>query len=173
MNDFTVNTGYEDDLYPDAEAATGTTALDDLKRILAADASNAPITLPIPNRPGMGIRYDTNIDAVRAEHWQRRSIDVKTKRMDMVRFGTFVIAATGQCVIIDGKDAQKDGENIRPASVTIRESLGLPDGSTPYAIIRALFGSDGHIISASDRIMSAAGYGSEIETEEEDPTIGS
>lgn len=162
---------------PEVSTTRETTPLDRLKSVLKTEASQEPVTLKVPIREGIAVKFDTNIATPQIDHWQKRSVrKVSGKNTyDPVRFAAFVIAAKAISLILDGKPVvDDDGEPIRLVSSTIREFLGLADGSDPTAIVRALYGSDGSIVTTSDAILAAAGYGGDpddlIQDEQENPT---
>jgi hypothetical protein len=179
MSDITIPSGYEDDLNPEPQPqqvkVTPHSPLETLRARLATDAKNEPITLKVPNREGISVRFDTNIDSAHLDHWQKRSqrrVGGKTEP-DPVKMAALLVSATCQAVLVDGQEVVlNDGTTLKIASAQMRDFLGLVDGSDTVAIARKLYGSDGHLISVGNRIVAAAGFGDGTEDvdEDEDPT---
>lgn len=158
-------------------AASGTptvvgSPLEALKMELKQSAVNEPITLRITNRPNFSIRFSTNIDSALLDVWQQRSVRRKNGRQigDPVKFSALVIANQCEAILYHGEEHAANGMALNFRNPALKEMLGLDSTTNATEVVRALFGSDGSIISAASSVTLAAGYGEESEVTDEDDT---
>lgn len=180
-----VETGYADDGILDTpeeerriekarQAEAKKSAFDILSATLQKPVELEPILIPIPSRPNLSLRFDVNIDSFKFGRWTERSIrKVGGKPMpDPRSLACMVIANQMRGILVHGEEAIKeDGSSVTFIGPDLCSMLGLPEGSDRTEIVRALIGSDGHILAISNRILDAAGYGDDVISEDdENPT---
>jgi hypothetical protein len=134
--------------------------LSDLKAALAKPLADQTIVLPVPLRDGWTIRYSTNIPMPTVERWRKKAAPKKGDP-DMLLFGKLCLAA--QCVeIIQDGNVWRD-EAGQPLTFQSRELGEAFDVETDLDAVQALYASDGHIVSTTDALTKASGYGDELE----------
>lgn len=164
-------TNNEDDAFVKGDAkATGTTLLDSLREELKKSVKNRPIVLQVPGRPGMSIKFDANIEAEMLQNWRKAC---KNKSMpdqfDGLKFACIVVANQADEVIFKGEViVDADGELLNFKNQRFIEML---DADRAVGAVRKLYGVDGHIFIAADEIVRAAGYDSEGQEQQTDPTL--
>jgi hypothetical protein len=145
------------------------TVLDDIKSALAKPVEKAPITLEVPGRPDMAVRFDTNIDADLLQAWTKRC----TKRVkgepevDTMRLASIVIASKAETVVYRNEDVDFDGKPLNFQNTELGEMLRA-DSRSHLGVIRALYGYDGHILGVMNEILRAAGFDPDVDIQEED-----
>ena len=143
--------------------------LDDLRAALKRQAHKEPTTLPVPSRPGVGVKFDCNLDSSLLARWYRSAS--KANDPDPLRVAVNVIVNQMRGLVFNGVEVNDDeGKPITTRTATIREFLGLGGQATPTEVLRSLYGSDGYIQSVSNKVLELCGYG-EVDLEEENPTM--
>lgn len=135
--------------------------LADLKAALSKPLADQTIVLPVPLRDGWAIRYSTAIPAETMQAWIKKATVKKDADLDMFRFACLCLAAKCTEIIQDGT-VWRDGagEALTFQSRELGEALGV---ETDVEAVRAVYGSDGHVSAAADKVTRAAGYGDELE----------
>jgi hypothetical protein len=146
-----------------------TSPLDALKASLQTEYRNPPTTLPVKARPGVEVRFDTNIDAELLQAWRKRSRDKrKVDQVDPMRFAATVIANKAEVFLQDGQEVVVDGSPINFRSNSILEWTGA---TSVHEAVRMVYGMDSHVLATCGAVLSAAGYDDDMEdVSEEDPT---
>lgn len=169
--DFDVTKNDDDIIVDDAPSP------DDAKTILQAieaelkhEVRNAPITLLVPGRPGMSIRFDTNIESGSLQAWRKQSQNKSMPdNFDGLKFASLLIANKAECILYNGVEARTpDGDELNFKNPALLEMLGA---NRALEAVRKLYGVDGHIFIAADEITKAAGYDSEGQEQQTDPTL--
>jgi hypothetical protein len=138
----------------------------ELKREVRLD----PITLTVPNRPGMTIRFDTNIESGTIQMWRKQSQNKSmADNFDGLKFSSLVIANKAEAVLYNSVVARtEDGDELNFKNPALLSMLGA---TRALDAVRKLYGADGHIFVAADEILRAAGYDSEGQEQQTDPTF--
>lgn len=158
------------------------TPYDYMREAFEKEIANEPITLEVPNRPGVYIEYDTNITSEQIEMWrkqatignrrQRRSGD---QEVDSVKFMALVVFNKATIFLVDGQEVYLDPPtNSKPMNFFEQEALrqlANTNATTDTELVRAVFKNDAHVLAAGGQITEAAGYGEELAEMQENPTV--
>ena len=144
--------------------------LDALRTELGRSITNQPLPLSVPTRPGMTVVYDTNIEATRLQMWRKKC---RNKSMpddfDGMKFSCIILANQCKQIKFGGKIVtSSDGSDLNFRNSMFLEML---KAHTTTEAVRSLYGVDGHIFVATDAVLSAAGYDSEGQELDTDPTL--
>lgn len=177
-----VETGYEDGIVDTPEqieearsAKENVSLFDQLAASLSQDAAPKPITVPIPGRPNLSLRMSCEVDSERLAQWTRRATEKRGAERGVNQLRLSCMILVNQCtgLVMNGQVVTNEhDETVRLNSPQLAEMLGLPEHADRVAVLQKLFGSDGHIFTASQKVLDAAGYGDDIDTSggEENPT---
>lgn len=155
------------------------TPYDYLREAFEKEIRSEPITLEIPNRPGVWIEFDTNIASEQFEVWRKQATVSNRRRpaqdaqMDQVKFCALVIFNKALIFKIDGQDVYMDNEGKTPLNFFQQTAIKNLTGSnavTNTELVRAVYGNDAHVLAAGGQIIEAAGYGDELAEYKESPT---
>lgn len=125
-----------------------------LRDELAKPVENEPITLSVPTRSNIKVRFNTDIEFDLLQTWMRKS--VKKGITDQLLFALQVLAFTCDCILLNGQDAQdEEGTNLTFAHAQFRKML---DARDTREAIRKLYVKEGHIIGIAQKVTEAAGY---------------
>jgi hypothetical protein len=170
----------DDDLDPDlapVAPAERTTSLDtllsDLDKALTADVTFEPLTLAVVKRPGVSIRYRTDLDDEKLEAFRKRAQDRKAvDGVNGLRFCTLIVANQCEAIQMHGQDVVDEaGQNMTFGHKWIRDKYSAQRAADA---VRKLIGSDPHVMLHANAIMEAAGFGDQaVEVDEEGPTTAS
>lgn len=154
----------------DTEEKDSKTVLDELRKELKRVVKNPPVVLQVPSRPNMSIKYDTNIEAKMLQAWRKACRDKSMPdNFDGLKFSTIVMANQAIEITFGGEViVDEAGELLtfrNQAFVDMLDAVGSIDA------VRRLYGVDGHIFIAADEILRAAGYDSEGQEQQSDPTL--
>lgn len=155
---------------PHERATTLDGLLGDLENALTADVSFEPITLQVDKRPGVAIRYRTQIDDDMMTSWRKRAEDRKRPNdLNTLRFCEQIVAAMCDAILMKGTEVHDEaGQNLTFGHKRIRTLYGA-DRAGEAA--RKVIGADPHVMIHANRILEAAGFGDQVvEVEGEDPT---
>lgn len=133
----------------------------DLAARLKEQVETEEISLQVPRRPYMHIRYRPEVDYDKLRKWGRICTDKRTKQVDELRLACTVLEATcvGVEMTVDGSREEvlaEDGESLRFGDRELQDMLGTMEGA-PGAI-KAVYGADGHILGTMAKVLDAAGY---------------
>jgi hypothetical protein len=154
----------------DTEEKDSRTVLDELRKELKRVVKNPPVVLQVPSRPSMSIKYDTNIEAKMLQSWRKACRDKSMPdNFDSLKFSTIVMANQAEEITFSGEVIVDEGGELltfrNQAFVDMLGAIGSIDA------VRRLYGVDGHIFIAADEILRAAGYDSEGQEQQTDPTL--
>ena len=139
-----------------------------LREELKRKIENPPLTLSVPSRDGVSIKYNTNIEAGLVQQWRKRSTDKSMPDgFDPLKFACIVLANQAESVIHKGKDAI--GNNGEPINFKNSELLEMLGADRAVDAVRTMYGMDGHILQAVEKLFTAAGYDPESADEQSDP----
>lgn len=162
-----------DDLFapPTSEETSGLSALESLRQALAAPVERAPLTLRVPTRPGVTLRFIPNIDDERRKSWQNRATKKsrrqgKDDEVNEMLFAQLVLANTHVATCFGGVDAHDDTD--APLTFAHRQLWDMVGATDPQSCIRKLFANDAHVLIASGEVLLASGFEDDLE----DPTEG-
>lgn len=158
------------DIIIDDDASSGKTVLDALRSELKKEVRTPPIVLTVPGREGMSIKFDTNVDSGSVQMWRKQSQNKSmTDNFDGLKFSSLVIANKAEAIMYNGVTARTDdGNELNFKNQALLEMLSV---HRALDAVRKLYGVDGHIFVAADEILRAAGYDSESQDQQADPTL--
>lgn len=155
---------------PSAAELDGSTPLALLEQALAGEVSLPPIRLPVPEREGVSIEFDTNIDNDLLTAWRKRAIREDPREgTDPLKLACIVLSNKATGFYMNGRPVTRDGQPLTFASQEVWQMVRPPALNAVQAVKR-LFGVDAHVIIAGEEVLRAAGYGDSIQQEEADPT---
>lgn len=186
MTDQNFTASLEDDVMideSDSDAIRPGSALDLLQKAMKESIRLEEIIVRIKGRPTLALRVDPNIDGELFQRWQRSATVGKqrqgqTANVNSIKFCAIVIANTTTAVLVHVKGDKwqevkgSDGEALNFQSVEFRDMISA---NTPLSngteLVRKLFGVDGHMIDAANKIVEAAGFGEDEDDIDENPTM--
>lgn len=155
----------DEDLAPVADS----NILDQLRAEIAKKVERPPIRMEVPERPSMSLRFSPNIKQEQLNIWRKRAGDGTKKGMNTTHFSTLVISNTNIGIYLNDELVHDDNGNpVRLSSETI---LQMTNTSRVADAIRSIYGVDPHIDATALKILEYAGYGDDVD-EEENPTEG-
>ena len=170
--DLTTNNDDDDILATDeaGEPVNAASVLSALKEELKREVQLPPITLAVPARPGMSIRFDANVNSGHIQMWRKQSQNKSmADNFDSLKFSSLVIANKAEAVMFDGVEARTDdGELLNFKNPELLTMLGT---NRAVEAVRKLYGVDGHIFVAADEVLKGAGYDAEGQEQQTDPTL--
>lgn len=138
----------------------------ELKRVIRNDL----ITLSVPSRPGMSLVFDPNIEANRLQAWRKACRDKSMPdNFDSAKFSYVILANQCKNVIWQGETiTDEDGKDLNFRNPNFLRMLGAMQAT---AAVKMLYANDGHVFIATDEVLRAAGYDSEGQEQQADPTL--
>ena len=169
--DFDITT--DDDIIiegTDEGVADAGSVLAALKEELKREVKSEPITLSVPSRPNMSIRFDTNVESGTIQMWRKQSQNKSmADNFDGLKFSSLVIANKAEAILMNNVVARtENGDELNFKNPELVTMLGA---NRALEAVRKLYGIDGHIFVAADEILKAAGYDSEGSDQQMDPTL--
>lgn len=156
---------------PTPAELAGTSALDMLQQAVSGQVHLKPITLKVPERHGVSVQYDVNIDDDVLTAWKKRSIHEDPRDgINALKLASIVLASQSIAFFINGHQVTEGGQPLTFASQTVWRMVNPAATSSPDAVIR-LYGVHAHVINTGEEVLRAAGYGGLIERVESDPTV--
>lgn len=145
--------------------------LGELEAELSKEIRKAPLILTVPQRPRMSLIFDPTIEYDLYRMWVKKATEKKKDDTpNFLKLAFSVMSFTSRGLMLDGTERfTKKGERLPLTSHHVHEMANVPVGNTTAAI-RWIFGNDGHIIQAMQKIVEAAGYSLDGDVEELDPT---
>lgn len=148
--------------------------LDQLKSILDKEIKLDSYSYPIPRRKTIRLILNPNIDGEAFQRWQRNAIIGKARgpesQVDSIKLAGVVIANCTEGIEVQNNQGEyievrdSNGVSLTFRNPELRNML-VGDNQAPSAValVRKLFGSDGHMLECSGDLMEKAGYGDEVE----------
>lgn len=156
---------------PTGAELDGTTALDLLRATVSKQVHKPPITLKVPEREGVSVQYDTNIDDDVLTAWKKRSIyEDPRDGINALKLASIVLSSQSTAFFINGQQVTSGGHPLTFAAQEVWGMVTPPAVSSPDAVIK-LYGVHAHVIQTGEEVLRAAGYGGLIEREDTDPTV--
>lgn len=147
------------------------TMLDELRADLAQEIADEPVTIAIPGRPGIELKFSTALDQHVLAKLRKASKDRSMPEgIDELGLACRILATQHAGLIRNGEEVLTEGE---PLTVRTPALLDLVGASRPVEAVRALFGKDGHVLAAARRVLQGAGYDEDALEAGSDPTQGS
>lgn len=143
------------DLEVDNEPTVLAALLEDLKKEVTRD----PIMLQVPLRPNIWVKYSPNVTNEQLKKWTK--IASRGKRdgdFDAIILAGIVLGATCAGISFDGKEVTEDGEPLKFGSESLMNMLSAGKVSES---VKALYGADSDIQSASMKVLESAGFNQE------------
>ena len=145
--------------------------LDLLAQTLAGEVHRPPITLPVPERAGVTITFDTNIDNDTLTAWRKRAnYEDARDGTDPLKLACIVLSNKAIGFSMNGRPVLKEGQPLTFASQDVWQMV-KPPALTALQAVRRLYGVDAHVITVGGEVLRAAGYGDVIAQEDADPTV--
>jgi len=147
--------------------------LEALRVELTAELDEELDPMEVPERRGFAVVYSKAITAELLKAWQRRAKD--GKNIDPLRLSAIILAS--QCRRILHRGVLVTAGSEEP--VTFRDAAFLELYGVGRAVeaVRAFYLLDGHVLSAADELVKAAGFGADLDDADigdlEDPTPAS
>lgn len=165
-----------DELFaPPTKAETASVSpIDGLRAVLAKPVETEPVTLRVPGRKGLKVRFHTRMTQEQRKGWQSRARTKKRRlgaepEVDDMLFGLLVIANTCEAILVDDVEATDvEGTPLTFAHRQVWEMVGADD---PQDAIRRFYGVDAHVLLTSGEILLASGFDDDL-SEDEGPTRG-
>ena len=154
-----------------ADSAAEQNLLQQLSEVVSKHIRRQDVFIEVPERPGVTVRVSPNVQQSQMKQWRKQAGDNTKDGMDATKFAARVIAATTTGIFLHGEEVTNaEGASISFAS---RELLEMTDTQVPVPdCVIAFFGIDPHVEAAALAIMDRAGYGDDVNSEEEaDPTV--
>lgn len=139
------------------------TMLDRLWEYIDQEVALPPVTIVVPMRPKVAVRFGTEIDDDLYRQWFKRA--TVRNELDAQKLAITVITNKCEAILFDGVEATDDGEPLTFASPAFQRGLGAV--STADAV-RKFYVRDADIKTTATKIIEEAGYFDEAETA--DPT---
>lgn len=159
---------------PPKPSERGLSPIEQLRAALAAPAKSEPITLKVPSRPGVTIRYSTVLTQEQRKAWQQRATKKSRRQgredeVDEMLFTCLVLANQMEAIQFDGIDAHdpKTDEPLTFAQPALWEMVGAEN---PQECIRKLYANDAHVLTTGGEVLLASGFDDDLDT---DPTTAS
>jgi hypothetical protein len=152
----------------DVDLGPGSTDLDDLREELAESVVREPVVLPVPHRGGWEAVFATRVDHELLAKWRRASKSANhPDGFDELQMAERLLANQNVGLIRNGEELLDQG-----APLTFRSPrfLELISEGRPMVAVRKFFDNDGHVISAANEVLRAAGYGEDLASAGSDPT---
>lgn len=158
----TFDLGSDDDLTPVVAPglSTGADPLAALREVITAAVVKDDLTLQVITRPGLSIRFSTNMDLDTIQQWRRRCHDKsQPDNFNLLKFACMVIANQATAFALNGVEPDIDGNPINFRNGPVFEWT-----NTKRAVdaVKALYDNDGHVVATAQEIMEAAGFGDEM-----------
>lgn len=126
-----------------------------------AELDTPTVDLEVPRRPGYALRCRTDFTS--------RDIDLLLKRCrdkrfatgsDSVKYAALLLGLTCIAVLRHGEPLELDGTS--PITLTSSELWAKLDTSSADETARKLYGVEGHVDAAGNRLMAEAGWGDDV-----------
>ena len=145
------------------------TVLEQLRQEISKKVERAEIQIDVPERPGVTVRFSPNITQNQLRAWRKNSGEDSKDGFDPLKFACYVVGSTCKAILIQNQVVQdQNGVDVTFASPEILEMTNdlrpIPDG------IRRFYGIDPHLESTALAILDHAGYGEDVETQENPTT---
>lgn len=158
-----------DDDYVDTDVSPveGSSVLDALKQEVARKVRRDSITLEVPERPNILVRFSPNITSEQLAEWRKRATVKRTDVLNGNYFSALILANTCEGIIFNGQPVLDEAGH----EVTFRSEEMMLATNTFKAVecVRAIYGIDPHVEAAAFKVLEAAGWGEEVE-DSENPT---
>jgi hypothetical protein len=165
----------DDDQDPDmapVQPSEKTTHLDGvvarLEQALTQEVTFEPVTVQIAKRPGVSVRYRTELNDEQLAAWRKRSEDRKAPSgMNTLRFCLMILANQCDALLFNDQEARDEaGQSLTYAHARIRK---LYSANRAADCARKAIASDPHVMLHANAILDAAGFGDQaVEVEGED-----
>lgn len=139
---------------------------DQLRSELSKPATTSKsLTLKIPARPGIEVKFDTNLPLEKLDRWRTAAARKNRKgEIDVLYFNRIILVSQCVGIIFNGEEVRNEqGEALTFRSQDFIESLNALDH---YGAVQALYDRDADILRAGSEVLEAAGYGDEDEDAE-------
>jgi hypothetical protein len=143
----------------------GRPVIDDLQaaldKALSADVTFEPVVLEVPKRPGMSVRFSTDITDEKMNGWTKRSEDRKAPGgQDNLVYCSLIIATQCEALLMHGQEVHDDGGNPYTfGHKAIRERFGV---QTAREAVRRVYGADPHVYLVANEILEKSGFGDRV-----------
>lgn len=122
---------------------------------------------PVPNRPNISLGFSTTIDYDTLRMWFKKATDRKKKELKTLTLAAIIMSNQSKGIKVKGNVVSQDGEEL----ILSDERLwSVFNTNSVQQCLKAIYVSDGHILSAMQEVIEDAGYGDvDVEADDEDP----
>lgn len=161
-----------------AAPTVGQGLLADLAAQLTAAVTHEDVVLEVQMRPGVAVRYSTELDDAKLTQWrkmstkQRGSGPAAVDDFNSLRFCSLVLA--NQCKgLLFNREEARDEEGT-PLTFGHKWTRDLYQKQRSTDVVREVYGSDAHIMVDANFVMDKAGFSDQaVEVDGEGPTSAS
>lgn len=150
-------------------SGAGPTLLSQLRETLKKKVERQPVLLEVPERPGLKLKISPNITQNQMKAWRKNAGEDTKNGIDATKFATQVIAFTTIGFVLNGEEVMDDDGNALGFAHPIVKEMTDANRPWPDAVVK-LFGLDPHVEAAALSIMEAAGWGDQVDADDENPT---
>lgn len=145
-----------------APAAPGAlSALDGLLADFAEAQAMVEVTeLDVPRKPGLTVRYVTDIPYEMVQAWRKASYDAVLDVFNEVEQHLAMLVFACQAICVEGEPITDAGQPVTFTSPALQARFGADDD--PAAAVKALYGKDPFVVAAGRALLLEAGYGEEV-----------
>ena len=141
------------------------TILSQLRTEIEKKVERPSIEIKVPEREGVSVRFSPNITQQQLRAWRRNSGENSKDGFDPLKFACYVVGSCAEAILMNEEIVQdENGVDVTFASAEILDMTNdvrpIPDG------IRRFYGVDPHLEATALTILDHAGYGDEVEAEE-------
>lgn len=149
------------------------TVLEQLTDMVSSEVVLPDIEIAVRERKGVSVQYSPNVTSADLRMWRKKATNRKTQELDNVKFSCYVVAATAVAILVGDEVAiDSDGNPVVFNSSTFADMMNVDMSQIVPQGVQMFFGVDAHLETTALTILDRAGYGDEIDAEE-DPTSGS
>ena len=141
------------------------TILEQLRTEIEKKVERPQIEIKVPEREGVAVRFSPNITQQQLRSWRRNSGENSKDGFDPLKFACYVVGSCCEAILFNDEIVlDDDGVAVTFASQVILDMTSdvrpIPDG------IRRFYGVDPPLEATALSILDHAGYGDEVEAEE-------
>ena len=143
------------------------TILAELTAAVQKEVELPEVRIDVKERPGVSVTYSPNVDSNELKSWRSKSTNKKTGELDSIKFSCLVLGNTMTGIWMNEEEVfDETGNPIEFMSTTFAEMMQVALAQVNPHAIRKFYGVDAHLESTALAVLDHAGYGDEIETEE-------
>ena len=161
--DFTFNAGTTT-ADPDVKPVDDVNILDSLRAEIKRKVARPTISMEVPERPNLTVRFSPNIRQEQIAEWRKRAGDGTKKGMSTTHFSCLIIANTCTGIYLNGEEVLDEAGN--PVVFSSETMISMTGTARVVEAIRSVYAVDPHVDMTALKILEAAGYGDDLDAEE-------